>query len=210
MAIICPTVTATDAHDYRTQMERVEPFAKRLHIDFMDGELAPTSSPTFEQAWLPKDKQIDLHVMYKRPVAHLKEILRLKPRLVIVHAESSGNFVAFAKVLHKFDIKVGVALLPKTSAVTIRPAIEHVDHVLIFSGKLGHFGGTADLALLAKVQACKALKSSLEIGWDGGINENNAHLLAAGGVDILNVGGYIQRAKDPHVAYAKLERLVNG
>ncbi|MGI0133798.1 MAG: hypothetical protein ACREBW_02415, partial [Candidatus Micrarchaeaceae archaeon] len=83
-----------------------------------------------------------------------------------------------------------------------------IDHVLIFSGHLGHFGGSADTRLLAKVRELRSLKPSVEIGWDGGVNATNAAELAAGGVDVLNVGGFIQHAVNPVQAYSYLEDLV--
>jgi pentose-5-phosphate-3-epimerase len=48
----------------------------------------------------------------------------------------------------------------------------------------------------------------LEIGWDGGINNQNAHVLAAGGVDVLNTGGFIQHASDAEHAYRTLQQTV--
>lgn len=210
MAAIVPTILAKSPEDYKAQLERVEPFSHRIHVDFVDGHLAKVKTIDFEQAWWPGGHYIDLHVMYQRPVSHLKEILSLKPHLVVVHAEAQGNFVSFAQVLHKYGIKVGVALLPETAARTIAPVLDDIDHVLIFSGHLGHFGGRADLELLTKAQALKEFKPSLEIGWDGGINDTNVHLLAAGGVDVLNVGGYIQKSPHPAAAYAKLKGLIKS
>lgn len=208
MAIICPTVLAVDKAAFKDQMERIAPFAKRLQIDLTDGTMTSTSTvPLSEVSW-PKSAQADLHLMYRSPILQLKDIIELKPHMVIVHAEAEGNFINFARVLHKFKIKVGVALLPRTKVATIKPALSHIDHVLIFSGNLGHFGGFADTSLLAKVQEARELKPGLEIGWDGGINDSNVTLLAAGGVDVLNVGGYIQKAARPTDAYAKLEVMI--
>ena len=90
----------------------------------------------------------------------------------------------------------------------ILSSLEKIDHVLIFSGDLGHFGGKADLTLLNKVKYLKDKKPSLEIGWDGGINDQNAQNLLDGGVDVLNVGGYIQRSGDPAHAYAILKGII--
>jgi ribulose-phosphate 3-epimerase len=146
--------------------------------------------------------------MYKNPSDHLETIVGLKPSLVILHAESEGSFPDFADKLRQHGIKVGVALLPKTQAEVIRPALEHIDHVMIFGGLLGHFGGHADMSLIAKAQECKQMKPELEIGWDGGINDQNIHLLAAGGIDVLNVGVFIQNASDPAHAYATLEGIL--
>lgn len=189
-------------------MGRIAPFAKRLQIDLTDGSMTSGRTVALNEVSWPKSAKADLHLMYRSPILQLKEIIELSPHLVIVHAEAEGNFINFARVLHKFKIKTGVALLPKTKLATIKPALQYIDHVLVFSGNLGHFGGFADTSLLAKVQEARELKPSLEIGWDGGINSSNASILAAGGVDVLNVGGFIQKAAQPADAYAKLEALI--
>ncbi len=209
MATICPTVTALNTHQYREQMERVAPFIKRVHLDFMDGKFAPTKSPSIAHAWWPEKLQADLHVMHENPEHELDAIIRIKPSLVIVHAEAKGNFVVIAQKLHEAGIKAGVALLAKTPVDVIKPALEHADHLLVFSGDLGHFGGSLDVALLEKVRRAKELKPGIEVGWDGGINDSNVKQLIDAGVDVLNVGGYIQRAENPKERYEILENLLN-
>lgn len=210
MAAICPTVTPTDPHDYRQQIERIAHFTERLHLDFMDGKLAPTKSPPLQAVWWPVGVKADLHLMYQQPDQYLSIILEHQPHLVIIHAEAQGDFASFAQSLHGTNIKVGVALLAKTSPKVIESSLDMIDHVLIFSGDLGHFGGRANLALLEKVKHLKELKPELEIGWDGGVNVTNAKQLVEGGVDVLNVGGFIQRAEDPHTAYAKIKEVIDG
>ena len=207
MPIICPTVTAKDAHIYRTQIERITPFAKRIHLDLADGKFANQSLP-LDQVWLPEGIISDVHLMYQNPEKYVASLIELKPNMVIVHAEADGMFPEIAKQFHDEGIKVGVALLAHTPVSMIEPSIEHIDHVLVFSGKLGFFGGTADLDLLSKVKELRSLKHNVEVGWDGGINEDNAEHLVAGGVDVLNVGGYIQRSDNPSDAYAKLNLLI--
>ncbi len=78
------------------------------------------------------------------------------------------------------------------------------DHVMIFSGDLGKYGGTASMMQLEKVRLVKNINASVEIGWDGGINVENAFSLAQGGVDVFNVGRAIQKALDPKAAYDAL------
>lgn len=209
MAIICPTVTPTNAHHFREQMERVTGFAKRVHIDFMDGKFAPIISPRIDQAWWPEHTLADLHIMYEKPDQEVEKIVKLKPHLAIVHAEAKGNFVSFAQAMHEADIKAGVAILPKTSVELIKPALEHVDHILVFSGDLGYFGGQVNVRLLDKVAQIKQLKPTVEVGWDGGVNDTNVHLLVAAGVDVLNVGGYIQRAEKPKERFETLQNLLH-
>jgi ribulose-phosphate 3-epimerase len=86
----------------------------------------------------------------------------------------------------------------------------HVQHLLIFSGDLGHFGGRADLALLNKVDEAKKIRKSLEIGWDGGISAENCQVLAEASVDVLNVGGAIQKSATPQEAYATMVSKIDS
>jgi len=209
MAVICPTVTATSVGEFRDQMERLEPFVQRVHLDFMDGDLAPTKSPPIEQAWWPLGVVADLHIMFRKPLEQLETVISLNPSLVIVHAEADG-VADFIRELDGLGIRQGLALLQPSQPADFKDLIETVDHVLVFSGNLGHFGGTVDLALLEKVKQLKQLKPELEIGWDGGINADNARALADGGVDVLNTGGFIQKAPDPQAAYDTLVATLEG
>lgn len=208
MAIICPTVTAGNPHAYRTQMERISPLTHRLHIDLMDKNFTPHQSVGVDEVWWPIAVQADIHVMFKNPNDFLIHFIRHNPALVIVHAEADGDFHKLNETLKYNNIKVGVALLKDTPVSHIESVLNDIDHVLIFSGDLGQFGGHADLSLLEKVQAIKAINPNIEIGWDGGINEHNIKQLADGGVDVLNVGGFIQRAENPGRAYARLKALL--
>lgn len=209
MPLICPTVTPDNTSaSFDIQLKRILPFARRIHLDLMDGEFAHPKSIGLHELYWPDGVRVDLHIMYQRPSRYLKTLCSLQPFSVIVHAESDGDFMGMANTLHECGIGVGVALLPETPAEAIAPALEVIDHVLIFSGRLGHYGGIADMRLLSKARQLLTLKPDLEIGWDGGINASNVHQLVAGGVDVLNVGGYIQHAVDPAKAYATLDSLL--
>ena len=207
MFFICPTVTAFDPHEYRTQMERLQPFCERVHIDLMDGEFAPTKSPGLDQVWWPESMKADIHLMYQNPMTQVEQLINLRPHLVIIHYEASVNHREFADQLHRFGIKAGLALLKDTPVEKTYDVLPSYDHVLVFSGDLGKHGGVADLSLLAKVQQIHAYHAKAEISWDGGINDQNAKALIDGGVDVLNVGGFIQNSADPAAAYAKLKAI---
>lgn len=209
MTTICPTITATEPHAYRAQAERIEPFAVRWHIDIADGIFTPRKLLDPEQLWWPGNVQVDIHTMYRYPSDLLELMIVQHPRLVIIQAESEGDFDTWSSALKRHGIEVGVSLLPETPVSLIAQSIAQIDHVLVFSGNLGYQGGSnADLSLLDKVAELRALKPTLEIGWDGGVNDENAAVIASAGVDVLNVGGYIHNAHNPQKAYATLEGVV--
>ena len=207
---ICPTITTDDPQVYKLQIEQTLSYAHRIHIDLSDGVFTRNKLMAIEDIWWPGGVRADLHVMYQRPFEHLPALLGLRPQLIIVHAEAEGDFMGFAAECHKHGIEVGVAILPETPVEAVQPALEVIDHVLIFSGNLGHFGGHADLGLLGKAQRLRSLSHRLELGWDGGVNDKNAQLLALGGIDVLNAGGFLHGAMAPNTAYATLMAAVEN
>lgn len=209
MIDICPTIDAEDAETYRTQVERIVPFTHRLHIDLGDGSFTPNTLVSIDQVWWPGGVRADLHVMYKRPFEQLDSLIALGPQLIIVHAEAEGDFTGFVKLVHQHGIEAGVALLQQTSVETIMPALELIDHVLVFSGNLGHQGGSkADLKLLDKVKAIKAARPMIEVGWDGGVDDHTIRQIVASGVEVVNVGGFLQHADNASKAYESLQTVL--
>lgn len=209
MAVVAPTVTESTPEGYKARMDSLEQFAPRIHIDLGDGEFSPTKLIDLDKVWWPKNLTVDIHVMYQRPLEYLDKMIELKPYQIVIPAEVGVDLPAFAKKVHEYGIRAGVALLIDTPVSQVAPYVQDLDHVLVFSGKLGYHGGKADLALLSKVRELKALKPELEIGWDGGVNDEVAKALADGGVDELNTGGFIAHAEDPKAAFEKLQSLVS-
>ncbi len=209
MPVICPTILAADEDEYRQQIEKVAHFAHRIQIDLTDGKFAKSQTVTPEQAWWPVGIKADLHLMYEDPFPAVKIVAEHKSYLIIVHAEAKGSFETFANYCRNHEIKVGVALLPKTDPQRIEAELPKIDHVLIFSGNLGTYGGQANLDLLHKVHYLKERKPELEIGWDGGITDQNISQLATGGVDVFDVGGFIQQSQDPQKTFHWLQRIAD-
>lgn len=209
MGVIAPAVLAESPDDYKAKIERIQPFASRIHIDICDGEFAPTFTVNEAQVWWPQEWQVDIHAMVARPSDHLESLISLKPHLIIFHAEVNEDIVPIMQHIKKFGIKAGVALQRSTVPSSIKTEIAEADHVMIFSGDLGKYGGTANMMQLEKVRLIRAIRTDVEIGWDGGVTVGNAYSLSQGGIDVLNVGGTIAHAEDPQTVYATLVNEIN-
>jgi ribulose-phosphate 3-epimerase len=207
MPAICPAILASTEEEYKQQMEQIASFAHRIQIDLTDGTFAEPKTISADRAWWPVGIEADFHLMFRDPEKAARAVIAHKPHMIIVHAEADGSFEAFADFCRHHGVKAGVAILQKTPVSVVLPMLHSIDHVLIFAGNLGHFGGSADLAQLEKVKVLKNQKPELEIGWDGGINDQNISELAFAGVDVFNVGGFIQKAESPQMAYLMLQRV---
>lgn len=209
MTVIAPCITVETVDEYQASIERLEPFAERVHIDISDGEFAPTFLLDVSQMTWPDNWQVDVHAMVARPSEHVAALIERKPHTIILHAEASEDLAPIIKHIKQAGIRAGLALLKATVPKTVAGLLEIVDHALIFSGNLGHYGGKASMMQLEKVRLVRMIQPEIEIGWDGGASLDNVYSLSQGGVDVINSGGAISQADDPEVVYRKMITEIN-
>lgn len=82
MAVIAPCITVETDEQYKEAVERLKPFAQRVHIDTSDGEFAPTFLTPPEKMWWPENWQVDIHAMVQRPAEYVDRLIALKPNQI--------------------------------------------------------------------------------------------------------------------------------
>lgn len=208
MSQIAPTITVETEQEYLASVDRIKDFADRIHVDISDGQFSPVFMIGVDKIWWPKEWTVDIHAMVLQPMEYVDKLISLKPNLITFHAEVGVNLLPIMEKIKNAGISAGVALLKPTVPATVEKLIKAADHVLIFTGNLGYYGGTASLMQLEKVRLVKDINPDVEIGWDGGVNVGNAFTLAQGGVDVLNVGGALA-VENAHSVYDKLVVEIN-
>lgn len=208
-AVITPAILAENAAQYKEQVDRITGFAERVHIDISDGEFAPILTVSIPELWAPEGWMVDIHAMVDKLDEYIPKLIALRPNMIIVHAEAKGDVQTTLTQIRQAGINAGLALLRSTVPRTVEEMIKLADHVMIFSGELGRFGGNASLMQLEKIRLIKSINPGVEIGWDGGVSIDNAYSLVQGGVNVLNVGGVIQKASDPHAIFSKLQQEIS-
>lgn len=201
---IVPTILTDNKQDYRSQIERINLFTRRVQIDVTDGVFAPYPTLDITNVWWPKNWAADLHLMASNPSNYLDTILKLRPSLCILHAEANEDLLPTFETLKEAGIKTGVALLPATYPGNVKPYIDAADHVLVFAGQLGVQGAPADMMQMEKIALIRNMKPEVEIGWDGGANITNVRALAHADLDVINVGSAISQASDPADVFQSL------
>ena len=201
---IVPTITTDDPVKYKQAVDKFHPFSNRAQADISDSKFAPNPTIPASAVWWPKGWTMDIHAMVEKPSETIPDMLKLRPNLVIYHAEVEEDLLPIFEQLKAADIKVGVAIQKQTFPGNIKPLIQAADHAMIFSGILGKQGGTANLLQLEKVHILRSIKKDLEISWDGGANLNNIRTIAQAGVNVVYVGQAISSVTDPQAAHAAL------
>src|SRR5690242_8948339 len=140
MASVAPTINATSPEDYARRINNVKPFATRLHIDISDGVFDDVRTVGLSQVYDIDGVPFDLHLMMVHPEGQFENICSLQPQLVITHFEAQFDHEAFFKQLRDVDIKPGLALKTETTVEQAKDLLPLVDHLVVFTGKLGHNG----------------------------------------------------------------------
>ena len=86
---IAPTILTNNPNEYNDIVKKYFNFAKRVHIDISDGTLTDAKTISETAVWWPKGWTVDIHMITATPSAHLDNLIKLKPNLVIFHAEAN-------------------------------------------------------------------------------------------------------------------------
>jgi ribulose-phosphate 3-epimerase len=210
MASVAPTILATTPDDYARRIDNVKPFATRLHVDVADGVFEDQKSVGLSQVYDIDGIPFDLHLMMVHPEGRFEDICALMPDLVITHFEAPFDHESFFKQLRSVDIKVGLALKTETTIEQAKDMLPLIDHLVVFTGKLGHNGGEFRADCLEKIAQARAIKPDLEIAVDGGLNQETSRKAIEAGADLLDVGSFIHDADDPEIAYVAIQAIAEG
>lgn len=198
---ILPTILATSSEEFQAALVMINEFANQVQIDITDGEFAANRTVGLDHIFWPDSWLVDIHMMVKNPSRYVDKLILMKPRMVIFHAEVEEDLRPTFERLRQAGIMIGLALLRQTVPETKAALISMADHVLIFAGTLGQMGGRASLLQVEKIRLIKAIKPSVEIGWDGGANMDNLASIIRAGVNVINVGSAISASSNPKEAY---------
>jgi ribulose-phosphate 3-epimerase len=210
MASVAPTINATTPDDYARRIDNVKGFAGRIHVDVGDGVFTEVKTVGLSQVYDIDGVPFDLHLMMNHPESQLENIVSLQPQLVIVHFEAPFDREAFFRELRSMDIRVGLALNTETTIEQVRDILPSIDHLMIFTGRLGHNGGEFRADCLEKIAQARAINPDLEIGVDGGLNQETSRLAVEAGANLLDVGSFIHDADDPEIAYIAVQAIAEG
>ncbi len=212
MIKIGASLLSADFSSLGTEAKRAEKGgADFLHFDIMDGHFVPniTFGPATVKALRDKTSlPFYVHLMIQNPDKHIESFAEAGSDLLTIHAETCPNLKQTLSQIRQHGIKAGVALNPETPLSSIEPILDKIDLLLIMTVEPG-FGGQAFIpATLPKIREAKEKaqrhRITLEIGVDGGINEETAPLAVKAGANVLIAGSAIYGAKNVKRAIQKL------
>ena len=213
--LIAPSVLAADFANIQRDFEMINSsLADWFHIDVMDGVFVPNISfgmPVVSAMKKHAKKPLDVHLMIVNPDQYISTFKNIGANILTVHYEACSHLHRTIQTIKSEGMKAGVALNPHTPINLLDDIIHEINLVCIMSVNPG-FGGQSFIKhTYEKVKELKSLinkkKATTLIEIDGGVNINNARLLVDAGADILVVGSFVFKSKNPELTIQELKAL---
>ena len=180
-----------------------------FHIDVIDGNLTSgKSNKKIMKEYAMQIKHIsnlplDIHLMVEDIKSNIEEYIPLEPDRITFHIEAVKNkeeALEIIKLLRENNIKIGIAVNPKTDLNKIYDIINYVHMVLIMTVEPGKGGQELIPDTIKKVEVLneylKLNDLEIDIEVDGGINEKTAKKVIDSGANILVAGSYITNSEN--------------
>lgn len=213
--IIAPSILAADFANLQSEVIMLnDSAADWIHVDVMDGVFVPNISfgiPVTAAIKRHAKKPLDVHLMIVHPERYVEEFKKAGAETISVHAEACPHLHRNIQQIKALGIKAGVAINPHTPISVLEHVIQDIDLVCLMSVNPG-FGGQKfieetynKIGELKNLIVRKSSNALIEI--DGGVNQQNAPLLARAGADVLVAGNFVFSSENPAQVIAGLKSI---
>jgi ribulose-phosphate 3-epimerase len=193
---IAPSLLAANTSDMKTAIDYcVSAGADIIHWDVMDGHFVPNLTfglPVIRDSRSCSTLPFEVHLMVTNPGVYVMELAQAGAQMVSFHIEADVHSHRLLSQIRHLGMKAGLALNPQTSHTQIEYLLDSLDYIIVMAVNPGFAGQKFITGSLAKISALKAMRESFgyqfEIMVDGGVNADNAKILAHAGTDIVVAG----------------------
>ncbi|WP_455392378.1 ribulose-phosphate 3-epimerase [[Eubacterium] cellulosolvens] len=208
MVKISPSILSADFNNLGTEVKAIsEGGGDLIHIDIMDGHFVPnlTIGHSVVKA-LRKNTELpfDVHLMIDDPDKYILKFIEAGANIIAVHPEACVHLHRTINLIKEHNVKAAVALNPSTTISSIEHVLEDLDMIVVMTVNPGFPAQKFINTMLPKIQKLRQLIQErglkIDIEVDGGINAENAHVVAQAGADILVAGNAVFNGPAPTVA----------
>lgn len=158
-----------------------------FHIDIMDGRFVPNFGMGLQDIQAIRastNKLVDVHLMIEDPVNYIKLFADLGVDIIYFHPEADLHPARTIDLIHKNDVKAGIAINPGTSVEMIKSLLPIIDYVMVMTVNPG-FSGQKYLSYVdEKIELLSNISSkyNYQIMVDGAISPERIQTLSEIGV----------------------------
>ena len=179
----------------KEKIKEINEYTDYMHYDIMDGIFTENKTIAYDKL-LENTKTInkpkDVHLMVSDIKKYVDLYSQINPLYLTFHIEATDNVLETINYIKSKNIKVGLAINPKTALNDLINYLDKIDLVLVMSVKAGAGGQkfidiSVKLSFLTTYRKENNLDYMIEV--DGGINPSVIDKVK--NADIIVVGSYI-------------------
>lgn len=212
MIELAPSLLAADALRLGDEIARMlDTGVQTLHFDVMDAHFVPNLSfgpdlcKAIHKAF--PGCVLDVHLMMDNPEKYLDVFAKAGAHAITLHQEVLADIPAAMQAIRGLGVRCGLSVKPGTPAETLLPYLPLLDQILIMTVEPG-FGGQKFMAdQVEKIRMLRAAGFEGVIAVDGGVNPDNAPLLAQAGANLLVMGTAFFKAADSAAVAQQIKEL---
>jgi ribulose-phosphate 3-epimerase len=204
---------SADLANLAAEIQRVEPYTERFHLDVADGHYVPNLLffPDLVKALRSHTaRPFEVHLMTTDPLAWIDPFVQAGADLVIFCFDSLADPAAAIKQVRDLGKLVAISLLVTEPVSRLDPYWSAIDQVTIVGTPMGTKGTRMEPAIFTKIREARAAiekhRSRVEIQVDGGIRRNTVPPIQQAGADWI-VPGSLMFAEDPQSMRAWLAAM---
>jgi ribulose-phosphate 3-epimerase len=194
---------SADLANLAAEIQRVEPFVERFHLDVADGHYVPSMLffPDLVKALRRRTKKpFECHLMTTDPCAWVEPFVEAGADGIIFCFDSMSDPAVAIKQVRDLGKFVAISLLVTEPISLLRPYWNTIDQVTIVGTPMGTKGTSMEQSTIDKIREARAevdkLGGHVEIQVDGGIRKNTVPQIHQAGADWI-VPGSLLFGDDP-------------
>ncbi|CAH1770350.1 8285_t:CDS:2, partial [Entrophospora sp. SA101] len=153
---------------------------------------------------------LDCHLMVDNPGKWVDDFAKAGASMFTFHIEAMENPEDIIDKIHKADMKVGIAIKPKTPIEAIFPFGDKIDMCLVMTVEPG-FGGQKFMPeCMSKVKTLREKFPELDIEVDGGLALDTIDQAVEAGANVIVAGTSIFKAQSPKDVISTFREKINA